>query len=538
MQEDMATLDRSVHIRPVSPPFDPDAHTLADVVLWGLETCPHDRHRVWYINEVKLGTDLGIAHSLRDLMRGYNMRVDGPPVVIRLGSHVSHYLRMGYAIAAHGDGLAWPLWDDRVFMQRLRKPGVVMPHFDHLVGLRSGREVRFWQLDELADEMKRGNTIEPAFRTQIRDMDTFTRRIAEVAGTPIVSAPVMDLAAHIDQRRSELLPIIDLETYEIDRSYGVTFAAFERHMSQRERLLPPISEEAGDARKSIREFIHSHPWLPLSDVEMYVRAEHGSVDPDGTMAFARAEYAAMEREIGTDAYGTMQWMENPSSHFQMYFTVDSDPKWIDKMVVSAERAITDGRVSDLDARAFYKMIDALKAVHARYANTPALHAERTALVQTAFDADYRTSSKKWQTPTEIAVLAAVRRRPPNPLVDMYREALRTIGWDAHPSVLAASGHAAIDRGGVSASYARQFRQLVNAMEGIHKRYPGTEQRSHRINAISAALTASGADEARAAAIAVIGATTATTASSAAHPRPAAAAAAAAARGERQSRWSK
>jgi hypothetical protein len=407
-----------------------------------------------------------------------------------------------------------------------------MPHFDHLVGLRSGREVRFWQLDELADEMKRGNTIEPAFRTQIRNMDTFTRRIAEVAGTPIVSAPVMDLYAHIDQRRSELLPIIDLETYEIDRSYGVTFAAFERHMSQRERLIPPISQEASDARESIRKFIHSHPWLPLSDVEMYVRAEHGSVDPDGSIAFARAEYAAMEREIGTDAYGTMQWMDNPSSHFQMYFNARYDLAQIDKAVVSAEMAITSGRVSDLDARAFYKMIDALKAVYTRYEHTPALHAERDALAQATLDADYRTSSKKWQTPTEIAVLAAVRRRPPNPLVDMYREALRAIGWDARPSLLAASGHAAIDRGGVSASYARQFRQLVNAMEGIHDRYPDPEQRFQRINAISAALTASGADEARAAAIAVIGATTAT---AAVHPRPAAAAAA---RSERQSRWSK
>jgi len=224
------------------PPTFTGGDTFRAVLDWHLRSVPGDRNLVWRIGTRVLGTDVPIDGRLADWVRV----LGGSPITIAISAPGSaEHEAIKYAFACHLAGLPWPLWDaderdpiNRRLLGVRSEDAAAAPRLDednrigNLVGLRHGRHVKFVNVHALADAMKRGNTVEPVFRTNVADrMDDFVR---------CIQAAVYDsIHPYADDPVAGLLPIIELATMVVDWRYGQSFAANARRAAAASALSVP-----------------------------------------------------------------------------------------------------------------------------------------------------------------------------------------------------------------------------------------------------------------------------------------------------------
>lgn len=558
----------------LSPPFDPDAHTFLDVMAWRLDSHPRDRDRVWRVGPRNLiiGIDVSLDTPLRDWMAVLDLRADGvTPAPLRPNPMLNlsvEYEKVQYALAANAAGLAWPLWDaadtDPINMQamgahdnlRNRRGSQGVPPEENngiynLIGLRRGRHLKFVNMRTLAASLVHGNRREPAFHTEIADIESFGRHLLiamQRSTSPSQSDP-----------QHTLLPIIDLVTGAVDRRYGSAFSAYERRMKNK-----PLSEAAIRVanhgkeqsvaagtylaqtvlRQRIQDFVRQNPdasladveadslrmrdWIPATrdfsdaDVLQIARDVHKRMNP----AVVAADQLRNQRGIAAAAVAAMAEERQQRAQLVAFVRaflrrhpgvmsagaeqgVQKVREWI---AATGDDAL--GRLLLLVREEYPRALAGERPVAAAGSPQAAMAAQIHAFVRsnpdisrdeleqgmqqlrgTPFDdvmAIVREEQQRMQQP------AVAGRVAPNPLIEMYKTAFWAGGQEADPVDNARAALEAIRAGGLAPGVVRAFQRMLQSVGDIQVQFEDVADRDARryamITAIHARYPAEGEEE--------------------------------------------
>lgn len=481
MREGGTLARQSLRLHPVSPRFDLDRYTVASVVLWAINCNPAERNCTWRVGRDEdrvVGVDVPLTMPLRAFLRSEAIgrgTSDAPIEILFAHTNSSDQItHIRFALAAYLANLSWPIW----------RPGV---------------------LDTTAS---------------VADLAVLRRHPLEAINIHTLLDESTDSRVHLatSRRADRVLPIIDLATGARDDRYGIAIASLEE-----QARAASISGDGIDfhlltePRRRIREFIHAHPWLPLSAVETHAWDDHvergyalqvdSAASFADTIAFAHDEYARMERTIGTDTYN--EAAQHPISlFFESYVARVDRGESLDMLAGAAEFNLACGMVSYRQAREYRHALAAVRAIHARH---PVHGPARLALVQQALQADYsKAAIHPRQTPAEVATRAVVLRRPPNQLVDLLTRAYH-LHSGSHNIVPPSELEARMSTSSIRATPREQrvFRQLMVTLTSAYERFTRTPRSADdrmRVHIeMVATMYAAGSSEAIAAARALAGA---------------------------------
>jgi len=539
----------------LSPPFDPDAHTFLDVMAWRLDSHPDDRDRVWRVGPRNLiiGIDVSLDTPLRDWMAVLDLRADGvTPAPLRPAPMLNlsvEYEKVQYALAANAAGLAWPLWDaadtDPINMQamgahdnlRNRRGSQGVPPEENngignLVGLRRGRHLKFVNMHALAQSLVHGNRREPAFHTEIADVESFGRHLLiamQRSTSPSQSDPL-----------HTLLPIIDLVTGAVDRRYGSAFSAYERRAKNK-----PLSEAAiRVANHGKEQGVAAATYLArsvLSDrMQMFM-----SENPNATLADAEAKGLRLRDwipstrgfsdadalKIARDVHGRMNAVVLAATRREKLTTFVRSFLRNHPGIVVADAAHSLQKVYEwVAATSDQSLGHLLLLVRDEYARAlageqpaaaggasphAAMAAEIHAFVRSNPDISRDELEQGMQQLRGVPladVMAIVREEQQrvqqqqqpaggvarNPLIEMYKTAFWAGGQEADPADNARAPLEAIRAGGLAPGVVRAFQRMLQSVSDIQVQFEDSDDRDARryamITAIHASYPAGGEDE--------------------------------------------